>query len=112
VLAELSQPAPGCITRIVSIWSDLDQLILPRDSAALKHADLHIRNVLIKGVGHMSLPVDGRVVHEIATTLAQLDPDGSTTQAGVTTLTQPSVTSLTQRTGTATRRNSQIHHAK
>ncbi len=104
VLAKLSQPAPGCLTRIVSIWSDLDQLILPRDSAALEHADLQVRNVLVKGVGHMSLPVDGRVVHEIATTLAQLEPDGSTAQAGVTT--------LTQRNRSATRRNGKIHHAK
>jgi len=104
VLVELSQPAPGCCTRIVSVWSDLDQLILPRHSAALEHPDLQVRNVLIKGVGHMSLPVDGRVVHEIATTLAHLDPDGSTSQ--------PGVTSLTHRTGTVTRPNRRIPHAK
>ena len=104
VLVELSQPAPGCRTRIVSVWSDLDQLILPRNSAALEHPDLQVRNVLIKGVGHMSLPVDGRVVHEIATTLAHLDPDGSTSQTGVT--------SLTHRKGTVTRRNRRIPHAK
>jgi hypothetical protein len=29
--------------------------------------------VLVQGVGHLSLPVDGRVVREIATTLALLD---------------------------------------
>ena len=87
VLSELAGPAPGCRTRLVSIWSDLDQLILPRSAATLEHADLRVRNVLVPGVGHMSLPVDGRVVHEISTTLAQLDRDGSTTHAGVTTLT-------------------------
>ena len=31
----------------------------------------------------MSLPIDGRVVHQIATLLAHLDEDGSTLHAGV-----------------------------
>jgi hypothetical protein len=44
--------------------------------------------VLVRGVGHMSLPVDGRVVHEISTALAHLGADGSTLTAGVTTLTR------------------------
>lgn len=34
----------------------------------------------------MSFPVDGRVVHEICTTLAQLDPDGSTVVRGTTSI--------------------------
>ena len=34
----------------------------------------------------MSFPVDGRVVHEICTTLAQLDPDGSTLVRGTTSI--------------------------
>jgi pimeloyl-ACP methyl ester carboxylesterase len=87
IVAELAQPAPGCRTRFIAIWSDLDQLIVPKDAAALDHPDLHVRNVLVRGVGHMSLPVDGRVVHEIGTALAQLDIDGTTLTAGVTTLT-------------------------
>ena len=32
----------------------------------------------------MSLPISGRVVHEIAQLLAHLDEDGSTLHAGVT----------------------------
>ena len=32
----------------------------------------------------MSLPIDGRVVHEIAQLLAHLDHDGGTVTAGVT----------------------------
>ncbi|HVQ86927.1 MAG TPA: alpha/beta fold hydrolase [Actinomycetes bacterium] len=104
VLRELAEPAPGCQTRVVSVWSDLDQLILPKDSAELEHQDLQVRNVLVRGVGHMSLPVDGRVVHEIATTLAHLDPDGSTTRAGVTT--------LTQRTGSTTAGKGKTRHAR
>lgn len=89
VVAELGAPSPGCRTRMIAIWSDLDQLMIPKDVAALEHPDLHVRNVLVRGVGHMSLPVDGRVVHEIGTTLAHLGTDGSTLTAGVTPLTSP-----------------------
>ena len=42
--------------------------------------------MLLHGVGHMSLPIDGRVVHDIATLLAHLDEDGTTRTAGVTRL--------------------------
>ena len=87
LLDELAEPAPGCSTRVVAIWSDLDQLMSPKTSAELRHPDLRARNVFVRGVGHMSLPVDGRVVHEICATLAHLDTDGTTLTAGVTTLT-------------------------
>lgn len=77
VVRELAEPAPGCRTRMVAFWSDLDQLIVPRHNARIEHPDLIARNVMVPGVGHMSLPVDGRVVHEISTTLAHLDHDGA-----------------------------------
>jgi triacylglycerol lipase len=86
LMTELEAPSPGCRTRFVAFWSDLDQLIVPTRSARLVHADLTVRNVLLRGVGHMSLPIDGRVVHEIATLLAHLDEDGTTRTAGVTRL--------------------------
>ena len=86
LLGELAAPAPGCRTRFVAFWSDLDQLIVPTSSARVDHPDLAARNVLLRGVGHMSLPIDGRVVHEIATLLAHLDEDGSTAAAGVSEL--------------------------
>lgn len=86
LMTELEAPAPGCRTRFVAFWSDLDQLIVPKRSARLVHPDLSARNVLLHGVGHMSLPIDGRVVHEIATLLAHLDEDGTTRTAGVTRL--------------------------
>jgi len=86
LMTELAAPAPGCRTRFVAFWSDLDQLIVPKRAARIEHADLAARNVLLRGVGHMSLPIDGRVVHEIATLLAHLDEDGSTRTAGVTRL--------------------------
>ena len=84
LLAELAAPAPGCRTRFVSYWSDLDQLVVPKRSARLDHPDLSARNVLLRGVGHLSLPIHGRVVHDIATLLAHLDESGGTVTAGVT----------------------------
>jgi hypothetical protein len=66
----------------VSIYSDLDQLVIPRDSARLDHPDVVVRNVLRRGVGHLSLPIDRRAVHEIVTALAHLDTDGATSVRG------------------------------
>jgi pimeloyl-ACP methyl ester carboxylesterase len=86
VIRELAQPAAGCRTRFLAIWSDLDQVITPKRSAMIVHPDLAARNVFVRGVGHMSLPVDGRVVHEICTTLAHLDADGHTVTAGATSI--------------------------
>ena len=60
LLAELDAPAPDCRTRFVTVWSDQDQMILPARHGKLHHADLTSRNVLVSGVGHMSLPIDGR----------------------------------------------------
>lgn len=86
ILTELAEPAPGCRTRFVAIWSDLDQLVLPQRNARIQHPDLRARNVFIRGIGHMSLPVDRRVIHEISTVLAQLDHDGSQLSSGVTSI--------------------------
>src|SRR3954469_10809793 len=84
--AELAEPAERCRTRFVAYWSDLDQMILPHGNARLDHADLYVRNVRVHGVGHMSLPLDGQVVHEISAVFSQLDSDGTTLSAGVTPL--------------------------
>lgn len=73
LITELSEPAPGCRTRFVAFWSDIDQLVIPQSHARVEHPDLRARNVLVHGVGHLSLPVDGRVVREISSTLALLD---------------------------------------
>jgi triacylglycerol lipase len=86
VITELARPADSCRTRFVSFWSDLDGLISPKASARIDHPDLLARNVFVRGVGHMSLPIDGRVTREIASTLAQLGHDGSTVSRGVTYL--------------------------
>lgn len=74
VLRALAAAAPGCRTRFVSFWSDLDAMVVPRTSAILDHPDLDVRNVAVHGAGHQSLPFDGRVVHEIVETLAHLEP--------------------------------------
>jgi pimeloyl-ACP methyl ester carboxylesterase len=81
VLRELAGPAPGCRTRFVAVWSDLDAMVVPKSSARLDHPDLAVRNVFVRGAGHLSLPVDGRVVHEIVETFAHLDAGGVTPSA-------------------------------
>ena len=34
IVAELNEPAPGCRTRFVAVWSDLDQMIIPNAAPA------------------------------------------------------------------------------
>ena len=81
VVTELAEPAPGCQTRMLAVWSDIDQLVFPQRNARIDHPDLRSRNVLVRGVGHLSLPVDGRVIHEIGSTLALLNsPDDQLTR--------------------------------
>ena len=86
LMRELAEPAPGCRTRVLSVWSDLDQLMVPRRNARVEHPDLDARNLLIRGVGHMSLPIHRRAVHEIGLILAHLDPAGDTLTARVTSI--------------------------
>ena len=86
LMTELAGPAPGCRTRFLAYWSDLDQMMIPKSAAMLHHPDLSARNVRVRGVGHLSFAIDRRVVHEIGVELAQLDTDGSTLDAGVTVL--------------------------
>jgi len=69
LIAELAEPAPGCLTRFVAFHSDIDQVIVPPRSARIEHPDLDATNVAVHGVGHLSLPVSGRVVHQICTSL-------------------------------------------
>ncbi|MFF8094284.1 esterase/lipase family protein [Streptomyces sp. NPDC016675] len=57
VLEELTLPAPGCRTRFVSFWSDLDRVMDPLETACLDHPDLTVQNVRVSGIGHLALPV-------------------------------------------------------
>lgn len=86
VIDELREPAPGIRTRFVAVWSDLDQLVMPQRNARITHPDLNARNVLFRGIGHMSLPVDGRVAHEIAQALSLIDSEGNTLTPGITSI--------------------------
>jgi Palmitoyl protein thioesterase len=72
VLQELAEPATGCRTRMTAVYSDLDQMVVPTTSGRCEHPDLGARNVLFRGVGHMSLPRHRGVVDEVAATLAGL----------------------------------------
>ena len=82
LLAELAEPAPGCRTQFLAVWSDLDQLIYPKRNARIDHPDLDARNLMLRGVGHMSLPVDRRVARAVTRALVHLDPDGTATTGG------------------------------
>jgi hypothetical protein len=77
VIAELGEPAAGCRTRFLAVWSDLDQLIYPKVSARIEHPDLDAANVAVRGVGHMSLPANPQVARIVTRALVHLDPDGS-----------------------------------
>ncbi|MEU8531107.1 MULTISPECIES: esterase/lipase family protein [Streptomyces] len=57
VLRELAGPSGGCRTRFVSFWSDLDQIMVPVETARLDHPDLQVHNVRVSGIGHLALPV-------------------------------------------------------
>ncbi|TKJ24512.1 alpha/beta fold hydrolase [Blastococcus sp. CCUG 61487] len=70
VLEELAEPVDRCDTQITAIYSDLDQLVLPTSAGRCDHPDLAARNVLFRGVGHMSLPIHRGVLDEVAVTLA------------------------------------------
>ncbi|MGW1008805.1 esterase/lipase family protein [Streptomyces termitum] len=74
VLRELAGPAPGCRTRFVSFWSDLDRIMVPVETARLDHPDLRTYDVRVSGVGHLALPVHPTVAAGI---LAALDADGA-----------------------------------
>lgn len=71
VLRTLAAPARGCRTRVLSLWSDRDEMMLPRECARLDHPDLDVRNVHLSGVGHVAMPIHPRVVTEITLALAQ-----------------------------------------
>ena len=73
LMAELAEPAPDCRTRFVAFYSDVDQLIVPQRRARIRHPDLVASNVRVHGVGHLSLPFHGDVVHQITAALAHLD---------------------------------------
>jgi hypothetical protein len=77
LLRELGEPSGSCRTPVTAIYSDLDQVVRPTTSGRCEHPDLITRNVLVRGVGHMSLPIHRNVVDEVAATLAGLRSSAS-----------------------------------
>jgi triacylglycerol lipase len=73
LMTELAKPAPDCTTRFVAFYSDVDQLIVPQRRGRIRHPDLVTENVRVPGVGHLSLPFHGEVVHRITEVLSHLD---------------------------------------
>ncbi|MFF8842484.1 esterase/lipase family protein [Streptomyces sp. NPDC015127] len=70
VIEELRRPAPGCRTRFVSFWSDLDRIMVPVETACIDHPDLLAQNVRVSGIGHLALPVHPAVATGIREALA------------------------------------------
>ncbi|QTE00407.1 esterase/lipase family protein [Streptomyces cyanogenus] len=83
VIEELARPAPGCRTRFVSFWSDLDSLMDPLESACLEHPDLDAQNVRVTGIGHLALPVHPAVAAGIREALEVPHP-GDRAAGGLT----------------------------
>jgi triacylglycerol lipase len=77
VIRELAEPAPGCGTRFIAFHSDIDPVIVPSGNARLEHPDLNVQNISVRGVGHLSLPRNGRIAFTIAEALRLLDHDGA-----------------------------------
>src|SRR3954452_11048528 len=86
LFAELDEPAPGCRTRVVAFWSDVDQLVVPHDNARLRHPDLTTDSHRVRGVGHLSLPNNTAIVQKVTQVLGELNSDGSSLSAGVVPL--------------------------
>jgi pimeloyl-ACP methyl ester carboxylesterase len=87
LIEELRAPAPGCRTRFVSFWSDLDQMMVPVETARLDHPDLDAWNVRVTGIGHLALPVHPAVAEGVRQALdATGTVDGAAREAGGVTV--------------------------
>ncbi|MFJ8540869.1 esterase/lipase family protein [Streptomyces sp. NPDC093586] len=82
VLEELALPAPGCRTRFVSFWSDLDRVMDPLETACLDHPDLTVQNVRVSGIGHLALPVHPAVATGVRQALDTPGPESGTATGG------------------------------
>jgi len=71
LVRELEEPAPGCRTHVVAVWSKQDQLIIPQSHARLEHPDLQVTEVTLEHVGHLSMTIDPEVVHLVSRLLAR-----------------------------------------
>jgi len=74
VIRELAAPVVDYDTRFVAFYSDVDHMVVPSRNGRIDHPDLAADNVVVPGIGHLSLPNSSRVAAEIADVLRQLDP--------------------------------------
>jgi triacylglycerol lipase len=77
VIQELAAPTQGCRTRFVAFYSDIDHLVVPGRNARLDHPDLNVQNIAAHGVGHLSMPNNGRIAFSIAQALREPHSDGT-----------------------------------
>ncbi len=73
LLTELEEPAPGCTTRFLVVWSRMDQMVVPQRNARLQRPDLDVAQLELHDVGHLALPVDRRVVRWVVDALCRRD---------------------------------------
>jgi triacylglycerol lipase len=73
LIGELAEPAPGCRTKFVSVWSPSDQIIYPQRSARLEHPDLDVEEHCLRDVGHFALPVDSRTSRLVVDSLVRVN---------------------------------------
>jgi pimeloyl-ACP methyl ester carboxylesterase len=73
LIEELRRPAPRCATRFLVVWSRMDQMVIPQRNGRLIHPDLDVEELELRDVGHLSMPIDPRAVHWVATALARSD---------------------------------------
>ncbi|MFF2507598.1 esterase/lipase family protein [Streptomyces sp. NPDC058067] len=76
VLTELAGPAAGCQSRFVAFYSDLDEAVVPAARGRIDHPDLKARNVLVPGVGHLTLPLHQPVIDEVRALLTAVGQTG------------------------------------
>ncbi|WP_371642037.1 esterase/lipase family protein [Streptomyces mirabilis] len=72
LLTELAEPAAGCRTRFVAFYSDLDEAVIPAVKGCIDHPDLKALNVLVPGVGHLTLPLHQPVVEQVRSLLTAI----------------------------------------
>ncbi|MFJ9321625.1 esterase/lipase family protein [Streptomyces globisporus] len=85
VIEELRGPAPGCRTRFVSFWSELDQVMVPVETACVDHPDLDAVNVRVTGIGHLALPLHPTVAAAVREALEAPEAgEDDATAAGAT----------------------------
>ncbi|WP_179500312.1 alpha/beta fold hydrolase [Streptomyces sp. WZ.A104] len=85
VIEELRSPAPGCRTRFVSFWSELDQVMVPAETACVDHSDLDAVNVRVTGIGHLALPVHPAVAAAVREALDACEAPEDTSASDGTT---------------------------